>query len=149
SVKSIGQITRAMELVAAAKMRRAQDSALAGRAYNQAMYSMLQQLLIRVNSADYPLLQHSVESTEKPSRPLVVMFGPSKGLTGSLPFNLIREVSKFISDNPETRLITKGKRTRDGVLKLHRNTELVADFPLKERPRLGDVLLMSKMVIEE
>lgn len=148
SVKNIGQITRAMELVAAAKMRRAQDMALAGRSYNQTMYVMLEQLLRRVDNRRYRLLQQP-DDAQTAVAPLVVMFGPSRGLVGSLPFNLIREVSNFIDQHPNSRLVTMGKRTRDGVLKLHRDIELVADFPLRERPRLGDILSLSRLVMDE
>src|SRR5690606_36027986 len=100
SVKNIGQITRAMELVAAAKMRRAQESALAGRAYNQTMYQMLSQLLYRVDIASHPLLQQAEENKSDVDRPLVIVFGPDKGLSGPLPTNLVREVGRFLQRHP-------------------------------------------------
>ena len=148
SVKSIGQITRAMELVAAAKMRKAQETALAGRKYNQTMYAMLAELLYKADLEDHPLLMQSPSNTEaKDDRPLVIVFGPDKGLSGALPANLIKEVSRFIAQNPNTKLITMGKRSRDGLIK--QKATILADFPLNERPRLKDILPIAKMAVDE
>lgn len=147
SVKNIGQITRAMELVAAAKMRRAQETALAGRTYNKTMYDMLSHLLPGVNVADYRLLQQSENAKKSESSPLVVVFGPDKGLSGPLATNLIREVGRYVASHPNARLVTMGKRSRDGLLKLGGN--VIADFPLVERPRLRDILPLTRLVLQE
>lgn len=148
SVKNIGQITRAMELVAAAKMRRAQETALSGRTYNQVMYSMLSNILPRIDLESHPLLLQSKEENESlHARPLVIVFGPDKGLSGPLATNLIREVGRFMQQHPDTKLITMGKRTRDGLLKL--KGDVVADFPLQERPRLNDILALAQMALQE
>ncbi len=146
SVKNIGQITRAMELVAAAKMRRAQEAALAGRKYNDTMYAMLANMLGRVDVSSHNLLQQPNQTTNG-SQPLVVVFGPDKGLSGALPTNLVREVGRFMQTNPNLRLVTMGKRTRDGLIKL--KGEVVADFPLQERPRLRDILALTRFVLDE
>lgn len=146
SVKNIGQITRAMELVAAAKMRRAQEAALSGRKYNDTMYAMLAHMLVRVDVSSHKLLQQADHAATN-SQPLVIVFGPDKGLSGALPTNLIREVGRFMQANPTTRLVTMGKRTRDGLMKL--KGEVIADFPLQERPRLRDILALTRFVLEE
>ena len=147
SVKNIGQITRAMELVAAAKMRRAQEAALAGRKYNDTMYAMLANMLGKVDVSNHKLLQQPDQAVNGSSQPLVIVFGPDKGLCGALPTNLIREVGRFMQSNPNTKLATMGKRTRDGLIKLQ--GEVVADFPLQERPRLRDILALTKFVLDE
>lgn len=146
SVKNIGQITRAMELVAAAKMRRAQEAAMAGRKYNDTMDAMLANMLGKVDVSRHKLLQQP-DHAHNSNQPLVIVFGPDKGLSGALPTNLIREVGRFMKSHPNAKLVTMGKRTRDGVIKL--KGDVVADFPLQERPRLRDILALTRFVLEE
>lgn len=147
SVASIGQMTRAMELVAAAKMRRAQDTALAGRRYNQTMYQILAKILPVIDPASQPLLQQSDFTVSSNDRILLIVFGPDRGLTGSLPTNLIRTVGQFMAKHPRTKLVTMGKRTRNGLIKLQ--GQVVADFSLVERPRLNDIVALSDYIVEQ
>ncbi len=147
SVTSIGQMTRAMELVAAAKMRRAQDTALSGRRYNQTMYQILAKVLPNINPASHPLLQHDDFAATDQDTVLVIVFGPDRGLTGSLPTNLIRSVGHFLAKHSNAKLVTMGKRTRNGLIKL--KAEVVADFPLVERPRLSDIVALANFVAQE
>jgi F-type H+-transporting ATPase subunit gamma len=145
SVKNIGQITKAMELVAASKMRRAQEAALNGRRYNVALYSMLRNLLAHSDPEQHPLLSQVAPGDTRPI--LVVAFGPDKGLCGGLISNLLREVVHFKQAHPKVEFATMGKRIRDGVRKT--GAEIVADAPLHERPGLGDVLALTKIVLDD
>jgi F-type H+-transporting ATPase subunit gamma len=148
SVGNIAQITKAMELVAASRMRRAQDTALAGRRYNYTMYAMLRNLLAHTDPNQHALLRQ-YEANSGHSSVLVVVFGPDKGLCGGLIGNLLREVARFKQQNQSLSLeyLTMGKKAREVVRKL--GGQIVADVPLREKPTLSDVVPMTQIVLDE
>lgn len=146
SVTNIAQITKAMELVAASRMRRAQEIAIAGRRYNYTMYSMLQNLLQHTDPDKHPLLKQ-YEDSDNNGRVLMLVFGPDKGLCGGLITNLMREVARYQRDNREIEYMTMGKKARELVRKL--GGTIVADVPLHERPRLADVITLTEMAIDQ
>src|ERR1700678_4143133 len=83
SVKNTAQITKAMQMVAASKMRKAQAAAVAGRSYQEALDRVLGALHDKVDPRDNPLLE------ERPlQRELIVVISPDKGLCGPLYTNL-------------------------------------------------------------
>src|SRR6201986_4145240 len=86
SVKNTAQITKAMQMVAAAKMRKAQQSALAGRPYADLMNEVLGALVKESKEFTHPLM----ERRESGPRALIVV-ATDKGLCGSLNSNLLRE----------------------------------------------------------
>jgi F-type H+-transporting ATPase subunit gamma len=146
SVTNIGQITKAMELVAASRMRRAQETALAGRRYTRTMYEMLQNLLSHTDPDNHPLLrQYETGLNDKPL--LMVVFGPDKGLCGALITNLLREIALFARDNQNIEYATMGKKAREGVRKL--GGTIIADVPLRDKPRLSDIGGLTKIVIDD
>ena len=84
SVKNTAQITKAMEMVAASKMRRAQQAAMAGRPYSEALHQALLSLRDRVDQECHPLLvQRPVKKT------LVLLLTSDKGLCGALNTNVL------------------------------------------------------------
>src|SRR5918911_5764075 len=90
SIRNTAQITKAMQMVAASKMRRAQQHALAGRPYAQLMNKVLVSLKSRTNPLSHPLLE--VRPT---NRELVLVISTDKGLAGALNTNLMREAAAF------------------------------------------------------
>src|SRR3954468_2468493 len=90
SVKNTAQITKAMQMVAASKMRRAQQSAIASRPYATLLNEILAPLAGSVADLTHPLL----ESRELKKR-LVIIVSSDKGLCGALNSNLMREAAKF------------------------------------------------------
>jgi F-type H+-transporting ATPase subunit gamma len=96
SVKNISQITRAMEMVSASKMRRAQQRVLASRPYAERLERMIGDLsAIQLDSddmADFPLLQQ-----REVKRSAVILITPDRGLTGPLNSNIIRRAARYIS----------------------------------------------------
>ncbi len=145
SVTNIGQITKAMELVAASRMRRAQETALAGRRYTYTMDAMLKSLLAHTEAERHALLRQ-YESSDPEAPVLVIVFGPDKGLCGGLIGNLMREIARFMQTEKNVEFVTMGKRARQAVRKL--GGTIVADVPLRERPRLNDVTVMSQIAID-
>ena len=87
AVKNIGQITKAMELVAASKMRKAQGAALSGKTYAQKIYEMVVRLAAKADAAHHPLLVRPIEGAGKR---LVIVITSNKGLCGGLNTNLFR-----------------------------------------------------------
>src|SRR3982074_3386762 len=90
SIRNIGQLTKAMQMVAASKMRKAQNVALAGRPYSTLMNRVLVSLQQRTDHKLHPLLQ-----VREVKKELVVVISTDKGLAGALNTNLFREVTKF------------------------------------------------------
>src|SRR5208337_522168 len=90
SVKNTAQITKAMQMVAAAKMRKAQQAALVGRPYADLMNEVLAQACLRTAAFEHPLMV---------ARPVkkraVILVSSDRGLCGGLNSNLFREVVKF------------------------------------------------------
>src|SRR3954451_1978237 len=90
SVKNTAQITKAMQMVAASKMRRAQQAALAGRPYATLMNSVLKQVTSNAGDFTHPLLE------KRPvKKRAVILISSDKGLAGAMNSNLLREAAKF------------------------------------------------------
>lgn len=107
SAKNIAQITKAMELVAASKMKKAQAQALSGKLYAQKIYAMVMRLSAKLDISTHPLLQ-------KPPKPmgtkLVILLSTNKGLCGSLNTNLFRFMLRTLGDFAQYRFVTLGKK---------------------------------------
>src|ERR1700758_337708 len=102
SIRNIGQITKAMQMVAASKMRRAQQQALAGRPYAALLNRVLVSLRRRTDPNLHPLLE--VRPVKKE---LILIISTDKGLAGALNTNLFREVAK--SDSEKTVFVVSGR----------------------------------------
>src|SRR5499433_3903685 len=113
SVQSTQKITRAMKLVAAAKLRRAQERILAARPYAAKMGELLGNLVIAASGRDgaqHPLL----EQREGPRRQIVIITA-DKGLAGAFNSNVIRRALEFVrqSNTAEVTLVVVGRKARD------------------------------------
>ena len=140
SIKNTAQITKAMQMVAAAKMRKAQQAALAGRPYAEMISKVITDLKERADTLLHPLLE--VRPVKKE---LVLVITTDKGLCGALNTNLLREVAKF--DAEKTSYVTSGRK---GVQYLHRTKRTVlADFPLKDVISVPETKAVSKFLIEK
>lgn len=147
SVKNTGKITKAMEMVSAAKMRRAQRNTLATRPYSERMRDVMGELSARGGkSLAHPLLTH---------RPNVraiglVLITPDRGLCGALVSNINRMASRFIVEqrkNGQTvEVLTVGKKGRDFALRT--GLPLIAEvIGLGDAPGLIDILPIATTVI--
>jgi F-type H+-transporting ATPase subunit gamma len=130
SVKNVAQITRAMEMVSASKMRRAQRNVLATRPYADRMRDLMGEL-ISSSAAKGTLLEK--RATVK--RVALIVVTPDRGLCGSLVANVLRRATRFILDQRqlerEVDVFTYGKKGRDFVLR--------TGYPLAgETIKLGD-----------
>jgi F-type H+-transporting ATPase subunit gamma len=96
SVRNTQQITKAMKMVSAAKLRRAQEAAVAARPYAEKMTELLKNVAARVSSEAHPLLQAREEKKIQ-----LVLFTSDRGLCGGYNANLIRAAEAFIRKNAE------------------------------------------------
>lgn len=121
SVKNTSQITKAMQMVAAAKMRRAQNQATSGRPYAENLIASLSRLLPKINLEAHPLLMGNNAKTVG-----VILLSTDRGLVGALNTNLFRAVSNLHSGSVNTIFYTVGKKGRSFIVKIGK--DLKADF---------------------
>lgn len=147
SVQNTGKLTKAMEMVAAAKMRRAQTDVLAARPYASKMEDLLAHLaaMALTDSSDlHPLLQ-----TRPVKRIAIIQITPDRGMCGGLVANINRRTGSFIvgQEVPAT-IVTVGNKGRDFMARTSR--ELRASFDgLGDRPKLIDTTAVSRIVVED
>jgi len=112
TVKNIQQITRAMYMIAATKLRRAQQEVEATRPYAQALDEIIHRLILRLERREHPLL---VEREEKKAE--LVFFTSDRGLCGAFNENLIRFAERFIREKieqeKEVSLVLVGRKAID------------------------------------
>jgi len=129
SVTSTGQITRAMQMVAASKMRKAQQAALTTRPFGQLLYRIQRHALRHARYFEHPLL--AVREVRKRA---VILVGTDKGLCGSLNANLFRTAAQF--DSATTVYIAVGRRAAQFVARSGR--KLAAEFSFTDSPQFAD-----------
>ncbi len=139
SVKSTAQITKAMQLVAAAKMHKAQEAALNGKYYNQVMQNVLASLSENIDPSMHELLQENNAGDEA-----IVFISSNRGLAGAFTSNLLREAEKLPR---EAEYITLGKKGKDYIVKTKRT--LTADFELVDRPDYNLAKQLAKLVLDD
>ena len=140
SIRNTAQITKAMQMVAASKMRKAQQLALAGRPYSELMNRVLVSLKDRTDPLLHPLLQ--IRPTAKE---LVLIISTDKGLAGALNTNVMREAAAF--DTAKTVYVTAGRKARQFIARTRR--ELTADFELKDAPTILETKAISRFCLEK
>src|SRR5580704_2680778 len=114
SVKSSQQITRAMKFVAAARLRRAQEAALAARPYAQELARLLRSVMSRIQDVHHPLIEKREEKNV-----LAIVLSGERGLAGAFNANILRKASEFFRANRGKKVVTipVGKKGRDSLKK--------------------------------
>jgi F-type H+-transporting ATPase subunit gamma len=140
SIRNTAQITKAMQMVAASKMRKAQNVALAGRPYSTLMNRVLVSLQQRTDSKLHPLLQ-----VREVKKELVVVISTDKGLAGALNTNLLREAANF--DPDQTSYVVAGRKARQFLTRTRR--DIMADFELKDAPAFTETKEIAKFCVEK
>ncbi len=135
SIKNTAQITKAMQMVAASKMRKAQQAAIAGRPYATLMNSVLAQVTANAGDFTHPLLD------ERPVKKRgLILISSDKGLAGALNSNLVREAAKY--DKNATLYVTAGRKGSQFVVRTKRT--LAAEFTYKDAPLFAEARAISK-----
>jgi F-type H+-transporting ATPase subunit gamma len=145
TVTSIAKLTKAMELVAASKMRRSQQRATQARPYAEKMREILGDLAKQQDDGEtrHPFL------TARPARNTLILYlGPNRGLAGGLPSNLSRRAATLALEQETTvTFATSGRKARDFVVRA--GQPLLAEFTMPDYPELLDTLGISRIVVDE
>lgn len=140
SVKNTAQITKAMELVSAAKMKKAQNQALAGREYANELNAVLINLKENTDEEAHPLLE-----SREGGKELMLVISTDKGLCGGLNTNLMKKVRANASKDAD--YITVGKKLRLQIIKAGGN--VIADWHVADPVPFGDAKPIAKFVTEK
>ena len=151
SVRNIAQITRAMEMVAASRMKRAQDAILAARPYSDELRDVLSRVSAVVDEEIDPLLARRTVR-----RVALIMVTTDRGLAGSLNANAIRSSLRWVTSRAQSNgdgpirieAITIGRKGRDGLRRA--GIPIAAHFnQLGDRPAYTDVTPIARLVTED
>ncbi len=140
SVKSTSQITKAMELVSAAKMKKAQDQALAGRDYADKLNKVLVNLKANTDEESHPLLGQREGGKE-----LMLVISTSRGLCGGLNTNLLKKVR--LEESEGTEYVTVGKKLRQSLAKS--GGKIVTDWDVEDPVPFNDAKPIAKFLTEQ
>jgi F-type H+-transporting ATPase subunit gamma len=145
----MSQITRAMEMVAASKMRRAQERVTASRPYSERLREFIADLSSQQMDAEklsrFPLLAERPVQTAG-----LIMITPDRGLTGALNGNLLRRGAQFIRSEAgaPVKVIAVGKKGRDFMART--GQDMIADFVgMGDAPLLDDIRPIAAIAIDE
>jgi len=152
SVRNIAQITRAMQMVAASRMKRAQDAILAARPYSDELRDALARVAAAVDAEVDPLL------ARRPVRRVgLIVVSTDRGLVGSLNANAVRAVLRHVTDAAsggdagvavEVTAITVGRKGRDALRRA--GVPIAAHFAqFGDRPAFADVTPIARLVTED
>src|SRR3954447_11177140 len=143
SSRNIKQITRAMQFVAASKLKRAQEATLASRPYSAKLDEVLADLAIVLGGEDHPLLVR-----RKDGKRLIVLITTDRGLAGALNTNTIRFAAQEITGTKgDLSVVTVGRKGRDAMRRAR--VPLEAHFEgFGDRPTFADVLPLARLITD-
>src|SRR5689334_16775832 len=137
SVSNTAKITKAIQMVAASKMRKAQQAALNMRPFARLLYRIQRKATTQAVDFTHPL----IEKREAVRKRAVVLVGGDKGLCGALNSNLFRMASQF--DTQSTVFITAGRKAAQCVSRTRR--QLAAEFAYGDTPRFAEARAIAAM----
>ena len=146
SVQSTAKVTRAMEMIAASRMRRAQERTIAARPYTERMVQVLADLAAQRQAGEeiHPLL------VRRPvNRIAVIHITPDRGLCGGLNANINRSVASFVLEQsvPVT-IVAVGRKGRDFIVRC--GQEIGAEFThIGDKPSIFDIIPIARIVIDD
>lgn len=143
TVQNTQQITKAMEMIAAAKLQKAQERVEKSRPYRNKLAISLKRVLNGTHS-DGETLPKLIQATEQ-KRACLVVIGSDRGLSGGYNANIIRQAEDFLQTNPDAYLILIGKRIRDHFRR--KEQDFLADYVyLGDYPTLGQAQEISRLL---
>lgn len=142
SAKNIAKITKAMEMVSASKMRRAQEQVQASRPYASKLDAILRTIAQYAKSATHPLLED-----HPTGQPALLLVSTDRGLCGALNTNLFKAALDFYNRHPDMVLITVGKKAHEFAMRVG-IPEKATFLELPERVSFTDTLPMSQLIQE-
>ena len=149
AAQNVSKTTRAMQMIAISKLKKAQNAVLSGRPYVEKLSAISQNLSSKLG-AEYAheyMKKPEGANPEARGKTLVLIFSPDKGLCGSLVTNLVREVINFDSAHSDNIYLTVGKKTETAVVNLKK--ELVASFKFSTTLPSFDMVLPIVKIVDE
>ena len=146
SVQNTAKITKAMEMIAASKMRRAQQRTLASRPYAQKMRAVVSHLTGQAGDGEdtHPLLQR-----REVKNILLVHITPDRGLTGGLNGNLNRRAAQHILEEKRSMtVITVGKKSRDFMIRHGQKVKAVFT-DMSDKASIINILPITKLIVDD
>ena len=145
AVKNIKQITRAMQFVAASKLKRAQDATLASRPYSDKLDEVLADLAAVLGAEDHPLLAEQPDGGKR----LLILITTDRGLAGPLNTNTIRFIAREITEHQgDLTVVTVGRKGRDAMRRA--GVPLEAHFAgFGDRPSFADVIPLARLITDD
>jgi F-type H+-transporting ATPase subunit gamma len=147
SARNIKQITRAMQFVAASKLRRAQETTLASRPYRETLDEVIADLAAVLSGLDHPLLAN--RALEPAHNRLLILITSDRGLAGALNTNTIRHAAREITDHPgDIKVVSVGRKGRDAMRRAR--VPITAFFEgFGDRPTFAEVLPLARLVSDD
>jgi F-type H+-transporting ATPase subunit gamma len=144
AVRNIKQITRAMQFVAASKLRRAQEATLASRPYAEKLDEVLADLAAVLGAEDHPLL-----AEREGGKRLIILITTDRGLAGPLNTNTIRYAAREITTHQgDLAVVTVGRKGRDAMRRAR--VPLEAHFAgFGDRPAFADVIPLARLITDD
>jgi F-type H+-transporting ATPase subunit gamma len=144
AARNIKQITRAMQFVAASKLRRAQESTLAARPYSEKIDEVLADLAAVLGAEDHPLL-----SEGGGGKRLIVLITTDRGLAGPLNTNIVRFIAREIIEHHEDlEIVSVGRKGRDAMRRSR--VPIAAHFAgFGDKPKFADVLPLARLISDD
>jgi F-type H+-transporting ATPase subunit gamma len=139
SITGTAQITRAMQMVAASKMRRAQQAAIEAQAFAHMLYRIQRSAIVHAPGFEHPLL-----AVRPVQRRAVILVAADKGLCGALNTNVFRMAGQF--DQASTTFITAGRRAAQFVARTRR--PLVAEFAYGDTPTFAEARAIATLAAD-
>ncbi|QXD32522.1 ATP synthase F1 subunit gamma [Candidatus Pelagisphaera phototrophica] len=139
SVKNTRQITKAMELVAASKMKKAQQAAISGQPYAALLAETLSHISSRIEELDHPFFKEREVKTRG-----IIIVSTDRGLCGPLNGNLIREI---LNSKEEMKFVSVGRKGRQFLSRTNR--DLLADFEIGDAVKYTKVKQLTEFMIDK
>ena len=142
SVKSIQQITNAMNMVATSRLRQAKEAAVANKPYAEKMAQVVSDVAANVTDFSHPLLEHYPGGKR-----LILVMASDKGLAGAYSSNAIKEAVAQVADKGNTQIITVGRKARDYFS--NRSYDVFGEYiGISERPKFENAKEIAEDIIE-
>ena len=142
SVKSIQQITNAMDMVATSRLRRAKEAANANRPYAEKTAAVIRSVAAAATDVTHPLLEQHAEGKR-----LILVLAADKGLAGAYSSNALKTAMTLVEDKDSTEIIAVGRKARDFFK--NRSFNIVGErIGISERPQAVHAQSITKSVVE-
>lgn len=144
AAQNVSKTTKAMQMIAASKLKRAQEATLATRPYVEKLTTISKNIINKINSdVYYPYLK----SKNKINKTLLIIISPDKGLCGGMITNLLREFLKIKDQDKNIVYLTIGKKAENKIARM--TSSIAASFPLGNTTPAMDVVFPIIRIIDD